>query len=313
MQPLFTISACCYFKQLSATPTSQTQLTTPSPVTPLPKIEETDESKKEESAKTPSSEATPSTLTVTPPATPTTPDLLSPENERKLVHSKHKKSVFNKAKKGAMKKLKKLKKADDAKPSGESAIEVDDEEEEIDDNEGSTIDTTDAITPKDKPSTLPLSTPPSPGIFIRNVSTESNDYVIVSLNNRNYGSKCDSMAIHKLSFSSYTQSLCVATPTGHCLTFEFSLQPISRKPQVMNNYWLIIIIVYYQSLMIDLSNDSVIIHDSSAEFKRQLSLSFDTDMEQELPGFHVIQHCYCHYGNNNVDITAMKYWPINGL
>lgn len=74
--------------------------------------------------------------------------------------------------------------------------------------------------------------------------------------------------------------------------------------------------------MIDMRNDSVILPNvileegDNEEMACPLS-SFNNELEQQLPGFHVIQHCFCYYSNNEltqaVDVTALKYSATAGL
>lgn len=74
--------------------------------------------------------------------------------------------------------------------------------------------------------------------------------------------------------------------------------------------------------MIDMKNDSVIlpnvIPEEGDEQEGVIPLSsFNNELEQQLPGFHVIQHCFCYYSNNELtqgaDVTALKYCATAGL
>ena len=248
MQPLFTISTTCYFriKSLPATPTLTASTSSNSPrATPtLPTIEEAPP--KEETDEPPS---TISNLASPPSDTATTPDLLTVHADRKSVNSKRSKSVFKRVKKSFKKISKKPTSSnldnDITSAAADSPTEDVDEDDDVyheHENEPQTS--------KGKPTSLKLptqsdSSPLSSPVFVRQSSTDStNDYVILSLNNRNHDNKLDDdMAIHKLSFSTYSQTLCIANVRGHCLAFEFSLKPTNKKSQVRctsNNLILLI-------------------------------------------------------------------------
>jgi hypothetical protein len=133
---------------------------------------------------------------------------------------------------------------------------------------------------------------------------KSHDYILVSPNSCNHDNRdMEDVAIHQMSISPHSQTICVANVTGHCFAFNFSLVPINRKPQ---------------TLAINMLNDSVIPGAASVSSPSdvfiQSALSFNDSLIQQLPGFYVVQHCYCYSEDcGGVDITAVKYWPFNGL